>query len=1170
MEFKKYKMAMRNRISPKNRDFVIDRERAPFDDNVSNLGEQPVFSQNEFTTTPMIDPAEFPARKEYMQSYAVGGNVRQLFGIGGLTEAEYKLLEKNLTKEELKQISKKASPGSGSSKDFYGITKRKNKSLFFKAQKILNPNAYLSSELGKINNNEKLKNLIIKYSNENKSAAEIFDLIKNKYPNIRQTDIANYAFNSPDIKPEFKRQTLGQQTYSQQDIKKFENDVSDIIKDIKAKNNFDSAGKLSESLGVSPDRLKNEIIKQEGKKFFNKNFPTTSDVGKPDKQKLIIEYILKNENPKLADIKKIVKEFDFERFMGNFVNNIYRHQSDPDYAKFLNNFDFSELQDVSNKLGNIKGFEFDFQRAMGRLLANEIDDPIKYRQAMNKLKNFYTIRNEVSKKYPKLNLVLDHPIPYTYLKNLKLGGDAVSLIRVNPLPDLPNRLKASIDKEMIRVGKLLKDNPNNPKLLKQLEKLEEVKNISPFNFSEVEKFDDLDLPKSLQNMPEKYNDAIKFSRIINKDKEIQNLFKEANVPTSYFSKTAGEKLIPEKQVSEINDYVKSLSDDLLGIVGCSNSDKLQPRSKLTRTENSVGGRIGFANGPKPGNGCIEKGKKKLEEGRIGKAELNAVEKSLTDSGKMTPAAQKFFTAAKTALKTGSRIPAELISLGFGPYGVIAGALLELATVQDQIRRGNLKQAWRETFPGMILKGAENLAGIDLTGSRRTDIIKYAETDEEIAAVNAMYKYSEGVKKYNEMLGDLDLIGGDILANEQLQEPEADLMTYLSSQQFYDVEDKAKKLNELLDFQEKIATSPEVQKLANMPIYREAKDKFKIAQEFYPNLTFEEFLKGESGDAYYNEGEPQYNKFVAPNIIIDPDTEFMRQPFAGGGLSIQDKIQELLASIPGLMIADFVPVSEKVQLKRLFDQFNDRYMRKAEGGRIGFKNGPEDINKSRRLFSQLLLGLAALPVVGKYLKLGRGAGKVANITINKTAGMPEFFEPLVNKVINEGIDITQKMSTQERQIVHMADIANHEVTVYRQLDTGEIDVYINGMKTLYQDAVRLYYKPGQISEEASKAAGKPIKEADEFIAQESSPAYSGSPEDYEITSDGTFETNNFNELASDLTEVEAAVMKQPVTELQKRKKLDRYKYYESKEGQQKLLDEQYGEYDDTMRDDIIDE
>ena len=48
------------------------------------------------------------------------------------------------------------------------------------------------------------------------------------------------------------------------------------------------------------------------------------------------------------------------------------------------------------------------------------------------------------------------------------------------------------------------------------------------------------------------------------------------------------------------------------------------------------------------------------------------------------------------------------------------------------------------------------------------------------------------------------------------------------------------------------------------------------------------------------------------------------------------------------------------------------------------------------------------------------------------------------------------------------------------------------------------------------------------------------------------------------------MKKPVSELQKRKKLERLKYYESKEGTEKLLDEKYGEYDDTMRDDVIDE
>jgi hypothetical protein len=99
MEFKKYKMAMRNRISPKNRDFVIDRERAPFDDNVSNLGEQPIFSQNEFTTTPMIDPAEFPARKEYMQLYAVGGRVN--FSAG----SDFNDFLKTLSDEKIKNTS---------------------------------------------------------------------------------------------------------------------------------------------------------------------------------------------------------------------------------------------------------------------------------------------------------------------------------------------------------------------------------------------------------------------------------------------------------------------------------------------------------------------------------------------------------------------------------------------------------------------------------------------------------------------------------------------------------------------------------------------------------------------------------------------------------------------------------------------------------------------------------------------------------------------------------------------------------------------------------------------------------------------------------------------------------------------------------------------------------
>jgi hypothetical protein len=1054
MEFKKYKMAMRNRISPKNRDFVIDRERAPFDDNVSGLGEQPVFSQNEFTTTPMIDPAEFPARKEYMQSYAVGGNVRQLFGGGTLPKNVQEFLIETFPDLELK--FNKGLPK-------YGLlTNNKNYNRVLQAanNKLKNPNYVFSPDFESL-----------KYDKNFGTAKQLLEKARSKgiYVNEKtRTDIFARNFNIKS-KPN---------PYSS-------NNPPHLIYDLSS---------------LDDPKKTEQIIK--------KQIQSGSYTSETGEKYLSQEEQARKKRETSAKRTEAIKEYSVPS-----VERGYRGTKD---------VNLSHMDDIFNQYTT--GYTLGY--APGKINKEFLTT------YDNKIKALYEKRKKLNKQKPK-----------GYLKEL----------------EKINEKGAKLAGETSGYKSFLFEDPYSQKTYQF--GIDYSKTLDPTGILQGRRLQDV----VIQGNPLDPNSKL----VLDLSPEESFIF-EKNRKEVLKSQS---KINPTKKIEEIETsnkkIVKDVEDNFLGIIGCANSNALQPRNKITRVESSVGGRIGFANGPKPGNSCIEKGKKKLEEGRIGKSELNAVEKSLTESGKMTPAAQKFFTTAKTALRTGARIPTELISIGFGPAGVVAGALLELATVQDSIMRGDLKRAWRETFPGMILKGAENLAGVDLTGSIRTDIIKYAKTPEEIAAINSILNYSEDVDKYNEMLGDLDLIGGDILANEQLQEPEADLMTSSSSQQFYDVEDRAKKLNELLDFQEKIATSPEVQKLGMKALSRQLEDKFKIAKKFYPDLTFEEFLKGESGEVFFGEGPPQYNKVVAPDII-DPDTEFMRQPFAGGGLSIQDKIQELLASIPGLMIADFVPVSEKVELKRLFDQFNDRYMRKAEGGRIGFKNGPEDINKSKRLFTQLLVGLAALPIVGKYLKLGRGAAKVTNVNIPNVPGMPEFFQPLVNKVINEGIDLTTKLGTQERQIVRKADIAGHEVTVYHQLETGETDVYINGMKTLYQDAVRLYYKPGQVSEEASKASGKIVKEPDEFIAQESSPAYSGSPEDYEITSDGTFETNNFNELASDLSEVEAAVLKQPVSELQKRKKLERLKYYESKEGQQKLLDEQYGEYDDTMRDDIIDE
>jgi hypothetical protein len=1100
MEFKKYKMAMRNRISPKNRDFVIDRERAPFDDNVSNLGEQPVFSQNEFTTTPMIDPAEFPARKEYMQLYAVGGRVN--FSAG----SDFNDFLKTLSDEKIKNTS---------------------------TQDLIKLSEVDISPTNAANVLKKFGFRDIKPSRElsKDKKAEIMKALEGKKGRLESVTYEgkDYYIGSDGRMREVRNRTLEEKVKLSQ----------------KQRTNPNRKVGTIFSGTTNPKLIFWESLMHSYNKTLNKENPRAITESRliPNNKKNI-ENLNPTQKKKIVFFdKKTNKTFgynDLEKYMEeNIGKNSFKNAIDNIKTRTFLNTTYANVN------GNAVSLRF---------LLNETLIPGW--TETNRLRNVFNVHH-----------------PYGYSQNpfvTQLAFFDSNNKEYNIKTALFNKLKdeKTLSGKKKLITNFAKSLPEGvlsapgKKIYGQAFDIETLLNKAA---ERAELAGNKDIKEIFQSEDFKKDFKTVFNRPL-EDKSMPQAQQKIDKPINF-----RQEVIPEKQVGEINDYVKSLSDDLNSVIGCSNSNKFQTRSKLTRTKNSVGGRIGFADGPKPGNGCIEKGKKKLEEGRIGPSELNAVEKSLTESGKMTPAAKKFFTAAKTAARVGGKIPLELISIGFGPAGVVAGALLELATVQDDLMRGDLKEAWRNTFPGMILKGAGDLVGLDLVGSKRKDILKFAKNPEEIAAVNSMFNYLEGTEKFNEMLGDIESDAGDVSTFEQYQDPESQFMVSEASRRVYDLEDQAKKLKAILDAQEKDLGTAEGQRMSIDVLRREIEGRYPMAKKLNPNLSLEQFVDDEINRIYFG-----IQKQAAPiPDVIDPDTQFnlmnpVRQPFAGGGLSIQDKIQELLASIPGLMIADFVPVSEKVELKRLFDQFNDRYMRKAEGGRIGFKNGPEDINKSRRLFNQLLLGLAALPVVGKYLKLGRGAGKVANITINKTAGMPDFFEPLVNKVINEGIDITKKMGTQERQTVHMADIADHEVTVYRQLDTGEIDVYINGMKTLYQDAVRLYYKPGQISEEASRAAGKPIKEADEFIAQESSPAYSGSPEDYEVTSDGTFETNNFNELASDLTEVEAAVMKQPVTELQKRKKLDRYKYYESKEGQQKLLDEQYGEYDDTMRDDIIDE
>ena len=197
---------------------------------------------------------------------------------------------------------------------------------------------------------------------------------------------------------------------------------------------------------------------------------------------------------------------------------------------------------------------------------------------------------------------------------------------------------------------------------------------------------------------------------------------------------------------------------------------------------------------------------------------------------------------------------------------------------------------------------------------------------------------------------------------------------------------------------------------------------------------------------------------------------------------------------------------------------------ATGGRVGLKAG-----MSRRAFLALMGSAGAGIGAGKtgLLKLfGKGAGKQVTKEIIKTPpvpGKPEWFDNLVNKVILEGDDVTKKLSVQDRQVVHSLKIDDmDDVTVYRNLDDGQIRVSYDSPNNMGEQPVELVFKPG-MADETTK--GKP---ADEFYAVEAEPrGVRTGPDDYEIEFDGENLASNVDELISDTSKLkQIATNKKP--------------------------------------------
>ena len=152
-----------------------------------------------------------------------------------------------------------------------------------------------------------------------------------------------------------------------------------------------------------------------------------------------------------------------------------------------------------------------------------------------------------------------------------------------------------------------------------------------------------------------------------------------------------------------------------------------------------------------------------------------------------------------------------------------------------------------------------------------------------------------------------------------------------------------------------------------------------------------------------------------------------------------------------------------------------YIGAADGGRIGFADGPED--PSKRKFMKIMGGLASLPVLGKFFKI---AEPLAPAVSKAAESVPPYFLNLVEKIRALGKSFPGPVDRSES-----FKYKDYDMDVY--YDTGSIDIkktreamIPGGDEAGVAEEVYMSYRPG-MADETTKGL-KPADEYEEFTAR----------------------------------------------------------------------------------------
>ena len=313
--------------------------------------------------------------------------------------------------------------------------------------------------------------------------------------------------------------------------------------------------------------------------------------------------------------------------------------------------------------------------------------------------------------------------------------------------------------------------------------------------------------------------------------------------------------------------------------------------------------------------------------------------------------------AKIGLRGAATLADLAISAGKGGTGLALGALLEADPIITGMTEGkDFGQTARDTFIGTAI---DAIPGVNL-GSLNEDLLKLADTEEQRVGIQNLIDYQ---KDYDRFTKDLNAFksyrGLDQISLDELGLTATDLvdMENQLAKRFEDIQTRAPKVY-----------NPGVLSLVRDVARKEA-EKRKANLEGIQGLIF------------------------GNRMLKDPNF-------------IENQIQQILAASTGAQGATdsytdnyrFLP-QEQLSPEELDERFDmEGGIMAAEGGRIGFADGPKD--PKRRLFMKIMGGIMSLPFIPKFMKQADVAKPIVKVAGSSTK-MPEWFPTLINKVMFGG-------------------------------------------------------------------------------------------------------------------------------------------------------------------------